>query len=260
MIASFASYAVERRISRHPERFGTGAIEGVAGPESANNSAVAGAFIPLLTLGIPSNVVMALLLGAFMIHGVVPGPTLIAQHPNVFWGVVASMYVGNVLLLILNVPLIGLFVGLLKVPERILAPLIILFCLIGAYSVSNNTVDVLIMVIFGMVGYLMRRFDYEGAPLVLGLVLGPQLETALRQSLRLSSGGSPLIFLSHPISAALLALAALSLLWPLIATRRASLGLTKAASVDRSSTSPLPHAKATLARTLTAENREREMP
>lgn len=258
-IASFASYAIERRFSRYPERFGTGTIEGVAGPESANNAAVAGAFIPLLTLGIPGNVVIALLLGAFMIHGVVPGPALIAQHPNVFWGVVASMYVGNVLLLILNVPLIGLFVQLLKVPERILAPLIIFFSLLGGYSIGNNVVDVLIMVIFGMIGYLMRKFDYESAPLVLGLVLGPQLETALRQSLRLSSGGSPLIFLSHPISAALLALAALSLLSPYIYAWRASrgsLGFTKEASADRSSTPPWLQAGATPASTPTTENGE----
>lgn len=199
VISSFASYALEKRLSKNRDRFGKGAIEGVAGPESANNAAVGGAFIPLLTLGIPSNVVMALLIGAFMIHGVTPGPLIMEKHPHVFWGVVTSMYVGNVILLILNVPLIRFFVKIIEVPYAVLSPLIVLFCVVGAYSINNNPVDVLIMMIFGGVGYLMRKFDYEAAPLMLAYVLGPMLEKSIRQSLIISQG-SPLIFFTRPIS------------------------------------------------------------
>jgi putative tricarboxylic transport membrane protein len=191
---------MEKKISKHPEKFGKGAIEGVAGPESANNSATGGAFIPLLTLGIPSNVVMALLLGALMIHGVTPGPRLIQENPLIFWGVVASMYVGNGMLLLLNLPLIGIWVQVLKVPYKILFPLIILFCLIGAYSINNSTFDIVIMLIFGVLGYLMRKYNFEGAPMVLAFVLGPMLENALRLSL-LMSDGSFLIFFNRPIAA-----------------------------------------------------------
>lgn len=200
LISSFISYAVEKKISKNPEEFGKGAIEGVAGPETANNSATGGAFIPLLTLGIPANVVMAMLLGALLIHGLQPGPMLMKDHPDLFWGVVTSMYVGNGMLLLLNLPLIGLWVQVLKVPYRILFPLIILFCLIGAYSINYSITDVLIMIVFGVVGYLMKKFDYEGAPLVLAYVLGPMLEMSLRQSLTMSNG-SFLIFISRPISA-----------------------------------------------------------
>ncbi len=200
IIASFVSYAVEKRISKHPERFGTGAIEGVAGPESANNAATAGSFVPLLTLGIPPNVVMALLLGAMMIHGVTPGAFLIRQNPRVFWGIIASMYVGNVMLLILNLPLIRLWVQVLKVPYKILFPLILLFCIIGVYSINNSTFDIMVMLIFGVLGYLMRKYGYEAAPMVLAFVLGPLFETALRQSLQLSDGSFS-IFLTRPIAA-----------------------------------------------------------
>jgi putative tricarboxylic transport membrane protein len=200
LIASFISYAVEKKISRTPGEFGKGAIEGLAGPETANNSATGGAFIPLLTLGIPANVVMAMLLGALLIHGLQPGPMLMKDHPDLFWGVVTSMYVGNGMLVLLNLPLIGLWVQVLRVPYRILFPLIILFCLIGAYSINYNVTDVLIMIGFGVVGYLMRKFEYEGAPLVLAYVLGPMLEMALRQSLTMSNG-SFLIFVTRPISA-----------------------------------------------------------
>lgn len=214
-IASFMAYAVERRVSKHPELFGTGAIAGVAGPESANNAATAGAFIPLLTLGIPANAVMAILLGALMIHGMQPGPALINEHPDLFWGVITSMYLGNVMLLILNLPLIGLWVKILKVPYPILFPLILLFCLIGAYSLNNSSTEVLIMVIFGIIGYLFKKFHYEGAPLVLALVLGPIMETSLRRSLMLSYG-DPTIFFTRPISAALLGIAFLLLVMPLI--------------------------------------------
>jgi putative tricarboxylic transport membrane protein len=206
VVASFASYAMEKKISRNPEKFGKGAIEGVASPESANNSAVSGAFIPLLTLGIPANVVMALLLGAFMIHGVTPGPFVIKEHPHVFWGIITSMYIGNIILVILNVPLIRFFVKIIEVPLALLSPLIILICVIGAYSIHNNSIDVLIMMIFGCVGYLMRKFGYEPAPAMLAFVLGPILETSIRQSLIISQG-NPMIFLASPISMVLIGVA-----------------------------------------------------
>jgi putative tricarboxylic transport membrane protein len=200
IIASFASYAIEKKVSKHPERFGHGAIEGVAAPEAANNSATAGAFVPLLTLGIPPNVVVALLLGAMIIHGVTPGPLLIKDNPQIFWGVIASMYIGNVMLLVLNLPLIGLWVQVLKVPYKILFPLILLFCIIGVYSINNSTFDIAIMLAFGLLGYVMRKYGYEGAPMVLAFVLGPMFENSLRQSLQLSDG-SFLIFLTRPIAA-----------------------------------------------------------
>ena len=207
VLASFVSYAVEKRISKHPEQFGKGAIEGVAAPESANNAAAQGAFIPLLTLGIPANVVMAILLGALMIHNITPGPMLVREHPQLFWGVITSMYVGNIMLLVLNLPLIGLWVQLLRVPYAILFPLILYICLIGAYVINNSVIDVFIMLLFGVVGYLMRKFDYEPAPMVLAYVLTPLLENALRQSLILS-GGSFGIFMARPISAGCLIVAA----------------------------------------------------
>jgi putative tricarboxylic transport membrane protein len=206
IISSFASYGLEKRISKEPEKFGRGAIEGVAGPESANNSATAGAFVPLFTLGIPSNVVMALLFGALTIHGMRPGPFLMTNHPDLFWGVVSSMYIGNIMLLILNVPLIPLWVQVLKIPYKILFPLILLFCIIGAYSIRSSIFDVHLTIIFGMVGYLFRKFDYEAAPLVLAFVLGPLFESNLRQSLTLSKGSFS-IFFSRPISAVSIILA-----------------------------------------------------
>jgi putative tricarboxylic transport membrane protein len=208
LISSFISYTVEKKISKHPEEFGRGAIAGVAGPETANNAATGGAFVPLLAMGIPPNVVMAILLGALMIHGIVPGPRLITQHPEIFWGTIASMYIGNVALLILNLPLIGLWVKLLKVPYRILMPLILLFCLIGSYSVNNSVAEVVIMILFGLAGYVMRKFDYEEAPLVLAFILGPMLERNFRQSL-IMSDGSLSIFVQRPISAAALIVSAL---------------------------------------------------
>ncbi len=205
-ISSFISYAIEKKVSKTPDRFGRGAIEGVAGPESANNSASSASFIPLFTLGIPSNIIMALLFGALVIHGMQPGPLLMKEHPELFWGVVSSMYIGNVMLLILNLPLIPIWVQVLKVPYRILFPLIILFCIIGAYSLNNSIFDVFVMFIFGIIGYLFRKFGYEGAPLLLAFILGPMLELNLRQSLILSKG-SLLVFLSRPISAIALILA-----------------------------------------------------
>lgn len=203
VIASFASYAVEKKISKNPEKFGKGAIEGVAGPESANNSATGANFIPLLTLGVPANVVMALILGALMIHGVRPGPMLIQEQSGLFWGVVTSMYIGNGLLLVLNLPMIALWVRILLIPYNLLFPLILLFCVIGVYSLNNNIWEIIIMLFFGVIGYLMRRFKYEAAPFIFALVLAPTMENALRQSL-LMSEGSFAIFFSQPISCVLL--------------------------------------------------------
>ena len=202
-IASFSSYAIEKGLSSTPENFGQGAIEGVAGPESANNSAVSGAFIPLLTLGIPANSVMALMIGAFMIHGVTPGPLIMKDHPELFWGVITSMYIGNILLLIMNVPLIRLFVKIVEIPYAILSPLIILICTIGAYSINNSHADVIMMILFGILGYLMRKFDYDLAPLILAFVLGPLLEKSMRQSL-ISSNGDLMIFFTRPIAATIM--------------------------------------------------------
>ena len=226
VLASFTSYAMEKRFSRHPERFGQGAIEGVAGPEAANNAGTGGAFIPLLTLGLPSNAVMAILLGAMLIYGMQPGPMLIKEHPDLFWGAVTSMYIGNGMLLVLNLPLIGLWVKILKIPYRFLFPLILLFCLVGAYSLNNNPAEVAIMVIFGVIGYFLRKFKYPLAPAILALVLGPMLEKALRQSL-LMSVGSGWIFLTRPISLVtiLISLALLaSSLIPWLKQKREDLG------------------------------------
>ncbi len=162
VLSTFMSYGIEKKLSKEPETFGQGAIQGVAGPESANNSAASAAFIPLLTLGLPPNVVLSLMFGALLIHGVTPGPFLIQKNPDIFWGVISSMYIGNVMLLVLNLPLIPLWVQVLRVPPRLLYPLILLFCLIGGYSLNNNILDVLIMIIFGILGYLFRKFQYEG--------------------------------------------------------------------------------------------------
>jgi putative tricarboxylic transport membrane protein len=221
VLAAFFSYGVEKKVSREPQKFGRGAIEGVAGPESANNSAASSSFIPLLTLGIPPNPSLAILFGAFLIHGITPGPLLLRDNPDVFWGVLSSMYVGNVMLLVLNLPLIAMWVQVLKVPARYLYPLILMFCLIGAYSLNNNVFDVAVMILFGLVGYLFRKFDYEGAPLVLAFVLGPMLDLNLRQAL-LVSDGRFLDFFMRPISGVTLILAVLllaSALFPLMMKR-----------------------------------------
>jgi putative tricarboxylic transport membrane protein len=219
VLSSFVSYAIEKKCSKTPEKFGTGLIEGVAAPEAANNSAAQASFIPLLTLGLPSNVVMAVLLGALIIHGVTPGPLLLSQRPDVFWGVVASMYLGNIMLLVLNLPLIGMWVQLLKVPYPLMMPMIIIFCLIGSYSLAGSTMDVLIMLFFGIVGYLMKKLNYEAPPLVLAFVLGPMLEYYLKSSLMLSHG-SFMIFFSRPISAVCLCLTLVLLFLPLLKTIR----------------------------------------
>ena len=220
VIAAFAAYAVEKRLSKHPERFGTGVIEGVAGPESANNAAAQASFIPLLSLGIPPNVVMAVLFGGLLIHGVQPGPLLVQQHPQLFWGVVMSMVVGNVLLVVLNVPLIGIWVRLLRVPYDVLFPLILLFCVIGVYSLGESPLDVALMVLFGAVGYVVQKAGYEPAPLALAYVIGPILETAFRQSL-VMSGGSFLIFVARPIAAASMLLMAVLLVMQIRVQARA---------------------------------------
>ncbi len=215
VISSFVSYGVEKKLSKHPEEFGKGAIAGVAGPEAANNSATAGAFIPLLTLGLPSNAVMAILLGALMIYNMPPGPKLITSHPNLFWGVISSTYIGNIMLLVLNLPLISVWVKILKVPYPVLFPLILLFCLIGAYSLNNNPAEIGLMLIFGVLGYLMKKFKYDGAPLVLAMVLGPLMDNSLRQSL-LMSGGSGMIFFTRPICLVILGAVTLIFLLPVL--------------------------------------------
>ena len=206
IIASFSSYAIEKRLSKHPEKFGTGIIEGVAGPESANNAATASGYVPLFLIGIPTNGVMAMLFSALLIHGLQPGPLILKDHPEIFWGTVMSMYLGNVMLLVLNLPLIGLWIKILKIPYQILFPLILSFCIIGAYSINNSVIDVVAMLVFGVVGYLMRKFRYEGAPLILAFVLGPLLERAFVQSLNMSAG-SYSIFFNEPISAVTLTIA-----------------------------------------------------
>jgi putative tricarboxylic transport membrane protein len=211
IISSFVSYGIERRISSHPERFGRGAIEGVAGPESANNAAATGAFVPMLALGIPTSPITAVMIAAIMVHGVLPGPMLIQQQPELFWGFVASMYVGNVVLLILNLPMVGLFVNLLRIPYGYLYPSILCFCILGTYAVSNSVVDVWILLAMGGIGYLLRKFGYDLAPVALGLVLAPMIELSLRQSLAMSAGDYG-IFLQRPIATTMLALGVVLLL------------------------------------------------
>ncbi len=208
VISTFVSYAIERKVSRHPEEFGRGAVAGVAGPESANNAATSGAFVPMLALGVPGVPVAALLLAAMMVHGVTPGPLLIQQDPRLFWGFIASMYVGNVILLILNLPLVGLFVNLLRVPYPVMYPIILVCSILGVYAVNSSVVDVWIMLGTGVLGYLLRKLDFETAPIVLGLVLAPMMELSLRQALAMSAGHYA-IFVTRPISLALLSVGAL---------------------------------------------------
>jgi putative tricarboxylic transport membrane protein len=219
VIATFASYAIEKKISKHPEKFGKGAIEGVAGPETANNAASCSGWIPLLSLGLPTGSVTSLIFGALMIHGLAPGPLFIKNSPEVFWGLLGSMVIGNAMLLILNLPLIGLWIRVLRLPYFFLFPLIILFSIIGAYTVSGNVGEVVITIIFGLIGFLMKKFAYEPAPMVLGLVIGPLLETAIRRSL-IMSRGSFAVFLNRPIAAAFMILALFMLLSPLLTRRR----------------------------------------
>jgi putative tricarboxylic transport membrane protein len=205
VLAPFASYAAEKRLAKDPSRFGKGAIEGVAGPESANNAGAQTAFLPLLTLGIPPNAVMALMVGAMTIHGIVPGPQIITKQPQLFWGMVVSMWIGNLMLLVINLPLVGLWVRLIKAPYRLLFPAIVLFCCIGIYSINNSSAEVAMVAVFGLFGYALIKLEFEPAPLVLGFVLGKLLEEKFRQSL-LISGGSLKTFIDVRISATLLAL------------------------------------------------------
>jgi len=215
MLASFLSYAVERKVSRHPEEFGKGAVEGLAGPETANNAGTAGALLPLLCMGLPANAISAVLLTAFMIHGVAPGPAMIERQPEVFWGLIASMYIGNVMLLLQNLPLIGLFIKILEVPHAYISPLIMLLCVIGVYS-SGNDSDVAVAVFFGFLGYFLRKMDFDLGLLILAYVLGPILERSLRQALTIS-GGDLSIFVQDYLTVGLLVAAAIFLvlgLWP----------------------------------------------
>jgi putative tricarboxylic transport membrane protein len=207
ILGSFASYTVEKRLSDHPDEFGKGAIEGVAGPESANNAGAQTSFIPMLTLGIPTNPVMALMAGAMIIQGIVPGPNVATEQPSLFWGIIASMWIGNLLLIVLNLPLIGLWVKLLTVPYYILFPIIMAFCSIGVYSVNSNVYDLYVVAFFGIFGYALMKMRCEPAPLLLGFVLGPLLEENLRRAMILSKG-DPMTFITRPISATLLVLAA----------------------------------------------------
>jgi len=210
-IAAFSAYSLEKKVSRTPERFGQGAIEGVAAPESANNAAAQACFIPMLSLGIPPNALMALMIGAMMIHGITPGPEIITKQPALFWGLIASMWLGNLMLVILNLPLIGIWVRLLQVPYSYLFPSIVILCCIGAYTLSSSVGDVMIMTVFGVVGYGFRKLNCEPAPLLLGLVLGPMLEENFRRSMVLSDGDWS-VFVTRPISLGFLLLAAALLL------------------------------------------------
>jgi len=211
IISSFVSYGIERRISRHPEEFGNGAVAGVAGPESANNAAACGAFVPMLALGVPSGPIPAVMMAALMIHGVAPGPLLMEQQPELVWGFIASMYVGNVVLLVLNLPLVGVFVNILRVPYAYLYPAIVVFCVLGVYAVNSSVVDVWIMLVMGVVGYALRKLHFDVAPIVLGLILSPMLELSLRQSLAMSAG-SYAILVERPIAAAMFVAVAVLLL------------------------------------------------
>ena len=215
LLASFFSYALEKRISKNPEKFGTGAIEGVAGPEAANNSGTGGALVPLFALGLPCNVVTAIMLNAFIMQGLRPGPMLMQEQPQLFWGVVASMFIGNLVLLMLNLPLVGLFVRVLMIPYRVLMPFIVLFCVIGAYAVNNQVTGIWLMLIFGVAGYFMRKADFPAAPVVLALVIGPMLEGAFRQALTMSQGDLS-IFVARPISLGMLCIAGMVVLAPFL--------------------------------------------
>jgi putative tricarboxylic transport membrane protein len=213
VLATFISYTLERKVSRTPERFGQGAIEGVAGPEAANNGATAGAMVPLLSLGIPFSPATAILLGALIITGIQPGPLLISQRPEVFWGVVASMYVGNFILLILNLPLVGLFVSVLRMPQHVLATLVLLLCLVGAYSLNNSQLDLWVLVVFGLFGYGLRKLAIDPSPLIVAMVLGPLMEKTLRQALFMERG-NVLALVGRPLTAALLTLGIVALVTP----------------------------------------------
>lgn len=215
VIATFVSYISEKRISKNPEEFGHGAIEGVAGPEAANNAAVGGAYVPLFALGIPFTPAMAMVLGALMLHGLTPGPNLIKDKPDLFWAVIASMYIGNFMLVILNLPLVNLFVSILKVPKNILLPVIVLICLIGVYTVNASPLDLLVLAVFGFIGYALRGVGFQPAPLILAMVIGPMLETSLRQSLNITGGNMGAVIF-RPICLTLYIIVALTFVIPLV--------------------------------------------
>ncbi len=222
VIAAFAAYTFEKKMARDPSRFGRGAIEGVAAPESANNAAAQTSFIPLLTLGIPPNAVMALMVGAMTIHGIVPGPQVMTKQPELFWGMIASMWLGNLMLVIINLPMVGVWVWLLRVPYRLLFPAIIIFCAIGVYSLNNSPFDTVMTALFGVIGYWLVKHDFEPAPMLLGFVLGPLMEENLRRAM-LIARGDPSTFVTRPISGVLIALAAILLLvaiLPMIRSKR----------------------------------------
>jgi len=220
-LSAFAAYVLEKRLARDPSRFGRGAVEGVAGPESANNAGAQTSFIPMLTLGLPSNPTMAMLIGAMMIHGIAPGPRVMTDRPDLFWGLVASMWLGNLMLVVLNLPLIGIWVRMLLVPYRLLAVAILFFCCIGVYSLNNSGNEVLIIAVFGLFGYLLMKLGCEPAPLLLGFLLGPMMEVYMRRAMLLSRG-DPLVFVQRPLSLAFLILAALLLLFVVLpAVRKA---------------------------------------
>jgi TctA family transporter len=221
LLASFAAYSLEKKVSRHGAEFGTGAIEGVAAPESANNAGAQTSFIPMLTLGIPSNPVMALMIGAMIIQGIRPGPNVMLEQPALFWGVIVSMWVGNLFLLVLNLPMIGLWVRLLSIPYPLLYPIILVFSAVGVLSLSNAPFDVHLMAIFGVLGYIFAKLDCEPAPLLLGYILGPMMEEYLRRAMTLSRG-NPTIFLERPISAAMLALSVLAMIAVVVPAVRAT--------------------------------------
>ncbi len=213
VISTFVSYMTEKKFSKHPEEFGEGAIEGVAGPEAANNAAVGGAYVPLLALGVPFTPAMAVVVGALMLHGISPGPMLMTERPELFWGVIASMYLGNLMLLVLNLPLVQVFAQIMKVPKPILLPLIVIICLIGVFSVNSSIVDLYVLALFGILGFILRGLGYEPAPLVLALVIGPMMENALRSSLMINQGAiAPMIF--RPIAGTIYLAAALGLIIP----------------------------------------------
>jgi len=225
ILSAFSSYVLEKRLSKHPERFGQGAIEGVAGPEAANNAGAQTSFIPLLTLGIPSHPLMALMIGALMIQGITPGPNVATAQPALFWGVIVSMWIGNAMLLVLNLPLVGLWVAMLRIPYRILLPAIVAFSTIGVFTVNNSGFEVCLLAVFGVIGYLFSKLGCEPAPFLMGFVLGALLEEHLRRAL-VFSGGDPTVFVTEPISAGLLLLTVLVLAvvaFPLIARRRAQI-------------------------------------
>jgi putative tricarboxylic transport membrane protein len=221
VLSSFLSYMVEKRLADKPEEFGTGRIEGVAGPETANNAASGSAMIPFLGLGIPTGPAPAVMMIALLIHGIRPGPLFISEQPQVFWGLVASMYIGNVILIILNLPLVGIFVNMLRVPFRTLFPIILLLCLIGVYSINSSTVELAILLIFGILGYVFRKLEFDIAPLVLAMIIGPMIEMALRQTL-MRSGGSFDIFWNSPIAITLIVLSVLLFLWNIYRSLRPS--------------------------------------